>query len=96
MRDKIGTQINNPQDLTQAAKEIKELLNQLSIDYPYQTPTEKMMLSAKAVERIENNPSLKQKVTNALKEASATALEEAIDHPAAKVLIAAVKGYMDA
>ena len=34
MGDHIDTQINNSQDLAQAAKDIKDLLNQLSVDYP--------------------------------------------------------------
>ena len=79
----------------QTLKELELYLsnNQLSVDYPNQTPTEQMILSAKVVEKIENNPSLKQRVTNALKEAGTTAFEEAIDHPAAKVIVAGVKGY---
>lgn len=53
--DKSKTQINNPQDLVQAAKDIKALLNQLSMDYPSDTPR---VLSAKAIDEIERNPAL--------------------------------------
>ena len=96
MRDKIGTQINNSQNLTQAAKEIKDLLNQLDQDYDRNTPSGQAMISAKAIEAIENKPTLKARVINALKEGGATALEEAIDHPAVKPLVAMAKGFMDA
>lgn len=96
MRDKIGTQINNSQNLAQAAKEIKDLLNQLDQDYDRNTPTGQAMISAKAIEAIENKPTLKARVINALKEGGATALEEAIDHPAVKPLVAMAKGFMDA
>ncbi|MGK7895834.1 MAG: COR domain-containing protein [Xenococcus sp. (in: cyanobacteria)] len=94
--DKNTTNIHNSQNLSQVASDIKELLSQPSVDYPNLTLTEQMNLSAKVVEKIKNNPSLKQRVTNALKEAGAEALESAIAHPAAKVIVAGVKGYIDA
>jgi len=96
MRDKIGTQIINNQNLTQAAKEIKELLNQLDLQYDRTTPTGQAMINAKAIEAIEHNPQLKDRVINALKEFGASVLEEAINHPVANVLIATTKGFIDA
>jgi internalin A len=54
------------------------------------------MINAKAIESIENNLQLKDGVTNAIKEGSITALEEAINHPVAKVIIATIKGFTDA
>ena len=95
-RDKITTNISNSQNLAQAAKDIKTLLDQLSQDYPSNTPSGQMMLSAKALEEIEKNPTVRQRVVGALKEAGATALEEAINHPVAKVLVAGAKGFIDA
>lgn len=96
MRDKIDTQINNSQNLAQAAKDIKDLLNQLDKDYDSSTPTGQAMISAKAIESIEKNPTLKARVVNALKEGGTTALEVAIDHPAVKPVVAMLKGFMDA
>lgn len=96
MRDKIGTQINNSPNLTQAAKDIKELLDQLDNDYDRTTPTGQAMISAKAIESIDKNPTLKARVINALKEGGTTALESAIDHPAVKPVVAMLKGFMDA
>ena len=96
MRDKIGTQINNSQNLAQAAKDIKELLTQIDKDYDSSTPTGQAMISAKAIESIEKNPTLKARVVNALKEGGATALEVAVDHPAIKPVVAMLKGFMDA
>jgi internalin A len=93
--DKIGTQINNSQNLAQAATDIKELLDQLSNDYPSNTPAGQAMIGAKAIEEIEKNPTLRQRVVNALKEAGATALEKAIDHPAVSIVVAGAKGFMD-
>lgn len=82
----------NSQDLAQAAKDIKGLLNQLSQDYPSDS---EVMIGAKAVDRIKENPTFRQRVVKALKEAGSTALEEAVDHPAVKIVVAGAKGFMD-
>jgi Domain of unknown function (DUF4926) len=96
MGDKINTQINNSQNLTQAAQDIKALLTQLDQDYDRTTPTGQAMISAQAIASIEKNPTLKARIVNALKEGGTTALEEAIDHPAVKPIVALLKGFMDA
>ncbi|MEH2143004.1 COR domain-containing protein [Nostoc sp.] len=90
MRDKIGTQINNSQNLAQAAKDIKELLNQFSHEY-----SNTAIVGVKAVEEIERQPTLKARIVNALKEAGSEALEKAVDHPAVSIVIAATKGFID-
>ncbi|MEH2205256.1 MAG: COR domain-containing protein [Nostoc sp.] len=90
MRDKIGTQINNSQNLAQAAKDIKQLLDQLSQEY-----SSTAMVGVKAVEEIEQKPKLKARIVNALKEAGSEALEKAVDHPAVSIVIAATKGFID-
>ncbi len=91
MGDKIETQINNSQNLAQAASDIKKLLEQLSQDYPNNSP----MVGAKAIEAIDSNPTLKERVVNALKEAGSTALENLVDHPAVSIVLAGAKGFMD-
>jgi hypothetical protein len=96
MGNKIGTQINNSQNLAQAAEDIKELLDQLDNDYDSSSPSGQAMIGAKTVEAIERNPTLKARVVNALKEGGTTALEEAIDHPAVKPIVAMVKGFIEA
>ena len=53
------------------------------------------MIASEVVETIETNPTLKHRVISSLKESRSTALESAIDHPIAKVLIAGVKGFID-
>lgn len=94
--DKINTQINHSQNLAQAAQDIKTLLTQLDQDYDRTTPTGQAMISAQAIASIEKNPTLKARIVNALKEGGTTALEEAIDHPAVKPVVALLKGFMDA
>ncbi len=60
------------------------------------TQSGKMGLSSKVLEAVENNPTIKAQVVNALKEVGSNALEEAIEHPVAKVLVAGAKGFLDA
>lgn len=88
MRDNIGTQINNSQDLAQAAKDIKDLLNQLSADYPSDSYR---VLSAKAVDEVDKNPQLKSRIIRGVKAGSLAALEKTIDHPVAQFFIEGVK-----
>ena len=88
MRDKIGTQINNPTDLTQAAQDIKALLERLSADYPNDS---NRVLGAKAIDTVDLNPALKSRIINGLKAGSFAALEKAIDHPIAKFFVEGAK-----
>jgi hypothetical protein len=88
MGDKIGTQINNSQDLVQAARDIKVLLDQLSIDYPSDSPR---VLGAKAVDEVEKSPELKFRILRGVKAGSFAALEKMIDHPVAKFFIEGAK-----
>lgn len=91
--NKTLNQFNNSTNLAEAVRDIEELLAELSKDYPNDSQA---TIGAKAADRIESSPTMKQRVVSALKEVGATAIEEAIDHPAIKFAIAAVKGYMDA
>jgi hypothetical protein len=82
------TQINSSQDLTQAAKDIKILLDQLSVDYPSDSSR---VLSAKAVDKVEKSPELKSRILRGVKAGSFAALEKMIDHPVAKFFIESAK-----
>jgi hypothetical protein len=95
MRDKIGTQINNAPNLAQAALEIQALLDNLSETYNPNTETGQTKIAKDAIEQIEQNLTLKGRIVNAIKESSYTALEEAIDRPVVKILIAAFKGFTE-
>ena len=76
-RDKIGTQINNSPNLAQAAKEIKELLDQLSEEYNPNTEKGQNLIKDEALNAIKKDSTLQQKIVNALKEGSVTALVHA-------------------
>ncbi|NJR68835.1 MAG: GTPase [Synechococcales cyanobacterium CRU_2_2] len=88
-----GNKIVNAQNLTEAAKDIKALLNQISATDTTKNP---MLIAVKAIAEIENNPTLKTRILNAGKEAGFAALDAAVDHPAIKIVTAALKGAIDA
>lgn len=85
----------NPQQqtLSQAAEEIQQLLNQLSQTYPTNTTSEKMEVATTAIQRIENNSNLRQRVLNALKTGGIQALGKMLDHPASTFVIAALEDW---
>jgi len=74
------------QNLTEAAREIKQLLEQLSQTYPTNTLVEQAVVGEKAIEEIENNPSLKQRTIAALKASSIEAFVQLIHHPVINVM----------
>ncbi|AFY39781.1 pentapeptide repeat protein [[Leptolyngbya] sp. PCC 7376] len=83
------------QNLAQAAADIKALIDQLEGDYE-STPMGNMQMGTEIVSRISQNPTLKSRVINAIKEASVAAFEEAISHPVASIVIAGTKGFIEA
>ncbi|AFZ01290.1 SAV_2336 N-terminal domain-related protein [Calothrix sp. PCC 6303] len=88
-----GNKIVNSQNLAQAAKDIKDLLDQISATDRSNKPT---IIAVKAIEAIEKNPTLKDRIINAGKEAGFAALDAAVDHPSVKIVTAAIKGAMEA
>jgi internalin A len=97
IRNNQFTQTVNSQNLTQAAQDIKALLDQLSIEYPDESP---YVQAGRAIDSIKNNPTLRQRAGNAIKEAGTTAVEKAIeavtDNPAVSIVVAGIKGFIDA
>ncbi|HLP89133.1 MAG TPA: pentapeptide repeat-containing protein [Nostocaceae cyanobacterium] len=94
----IGGDIHNyapeqRQNLAEAAKEIQQLLEQLAQSYPTTTNAEKMMVVAKAVETIEQNPTLKARVIGALKAGGVEAFKELVDNPLVNIFVAALDGW---
>ncbi len=94
LNDKINTQINNT-DLATAARDIKALFAELDQSYDKTTPFGQMQIATKTIEAIESKPTVKKRLLNAVKEGGTTALEEMVEHPAIKPVVAAIKGYID-
>lgn len=57
--------------------------------------SDQMVVAAEVVKRIENNPTMKQKVVNAIKEGGLAAFEKAIDNPAGAFITGAIKGWQE-
>ncbi|MEG3880831.1 hypothetical protein QT972_26055 [Microcoleus sp. herbarium7] len=82
-----------PQSLIEVASEIQALLKQLETSYPSDIPARDMVVATEVVKHIETNPTMKQKIINAVKEGSLAALEKAIDNPAGAFITGAIKGW---
>ncbi len=95
MRDKIQTQINNNPDLAQSARDIKALLDELSEEYNPNSAKGQTKIEQAALAEIKQNPTLKQRTLKALRSAGDEALEQAISHPVAKVVVEGVKGFLE-
>ncbi|NET86417.1 MAG: hypothetical protein F6J94_32560, partial [Moorea sp. SIO1F2] len=97
-RDQYGGTLNDyskDHNLTEAAAEIQQLLEQLSQTNPTSSNAEKMAVVAKAVDQIEDKPTLKQRMINVLKTGGTEAFKEAVDHPLVNVLLAAIEGWQE-
>lgn len=84
-----------PKSLAQAAAEIQLLLKQLEQTYPTTTTSQQMVVAAEAINRIESNPLLKERVINAVKSGGLAAFEKAIDNPAGAFIVGAIKGWQE-
>lgn len=80
---------------TEAAAEIQQLLQLLGQTYLTNTPFEKLEVVIEAIKHMENNPPLKARVVNALKEDGTEALRDLIDHPLVNILLAAIEGWQE-
>ena len=83
------------QDLAAAARDIKTLLDELSEEYNPNSSKGQTKIKEGALTSIRQNPQLKQRTLKALKSAGEEALEQAIQHPVAKVVVEGVKGFID-
>ena len=93
--DKIQTQINNNPDLAQAARDIKALLIALSEEYNAYSARGQAKIETAALAEIQQNPTLRQRTIKALQSAGDEALEQAINHPVAKVIVEGIKGFLE-
>jgi len=84
------------QNLTDAAREIQQLLDQLAESYPTNTQAEKLAVVTKAVEKIENDPSWKNRVVSAIKSGGTEGIKELLDNPLANILLAVIEGWREA
>ncbi|MHC5831784.1 MAG: hypothetical protein ACYT04_91390, partial [Nostoc sp.] len=55
------------------------------------TTSQQMVVAAEAINHIESNPLLKERVINAVKSGGLAAFEKAIDNPAGAFIVGAIK-----
>ncbi|MFB2974250.1 hypothetical protein ACE1CD_35250 [Aerosakkonema sp. BLCC-F183] len=94
--DQIGGNIHNyaaQQNLAEAAKDIQQLLQQLSESNPTNTPSEKMVVVEKTIKQIEADPTLRERVIGAIKSGGIEAFKELINHPLVNILVAVLEGW---
>jgi len=80
-------------NLAEAASEIQQLLEQLEKSYSTETISGKLKITTKAIEHIESNPKLSDKIVNALKAGSIQALAQFLNHPASSFVIGALEEW---
>ncbi len=95
LNDKIENQISSDPQLATAIRDIQAVLAKLDQQYDRTTTDGKEIIEIKAVKAICTNPTLKERITKAIQEGSATAIETAIDHPVIKPIIATIRGFID-
>jgi Leucine-rich repeat (LRR) protein len=78
----------------QSARDIKAILDELSEEYNPENPKGQEKIKTNAIERIRENPQLRKRTFQALKSAGEEALDLAIQHPVAKVVIEGIKGFL--
>ena len=81
--------------LAETAAEIQQLLKQLEQSNPTETTAGKMAVVAQAIEIVENQPTLKQRVIGLLKSVGTEGFKEALNNPVANLLVAAFQGWIE-
>ncbi|MDF5730764.1 MAG: hypothetical protein PUP92_22780 [Rhizonema sp. PD38] len=81
------------QSLAETAAQIQTLLEQLDKSYPTDTTAGKMALTTQAIEYIDSNHTLAQRVLSGLKAGGTQALAQFLNHPAASFMIGALDDW---
>ncbi|MDF5713879.1 MAG: CHAT domain-containing protein [Rhizonema sp. NSF051] len=81
------------QSYAETATEIQKLLEQLDKSYPSNTTAGKMAIATEAIEYIDSNQTLAQRVLSALKAGGVQTLTPLLNHPAANFVIGALEDW---
>lgn len=94
---KVAGVINEAEqrNLAEVAKEIQQLLDQLSETYPTTTTSEKYEVAAKAIKTIEDDSLLTSKIIRVLKAVGAEALKQAINRPSFSIFMAGLEALKE-
>jgi hypothetical protein len=80
-------------ELFKVVQEVHLLLIALEKSYPENTTSNSLNIATEAVQSIENDPTLKQRLLAALQHGGSKAFEKALDHPAASFFVGACEGF---
>ncbi|EAZ87996.1 hypothetical protein [Crocosphaera chwakensis] len=80
-------------NLEEVAKQIQDLLNELSKTYFPPNPANNLKIATETIERIEKNSHFKTRIVRMLKAGGQEALKELINHPAINILMASIEGW---
>lgn len=81
------------QNVIDSALEIQKLLENLDNSYDRNTVTGRMTIVTKAIETIDRDKALTQRILSALKTGGSSALGTLINHPVASFLISALEDW---
>ena len=81
------------QNLTEAARDIQELLEQLEKTYPSETTMDRMKIATEVITHIDNHPTKAQKIFSAIKAGGVAAVEQLLNHPASSFVITALNDW---
>ncbi|NEO99533.1 MAG: hypothetical protein F6K58_12800 [Symploca sp. SIO2E9] len=87
--------IEQRQSIVEVAKEIQDLLQQLSSTYPTKTDSQRVEVAKLAVQQIEKDPTFWQRVLAASKAAGMEALREAVDNPVFKIMSVTLESFLE-
>jgi hypothetical protein len=79
----------------EAAKEIQQLLDQLSQSYPTTTTPEKIIFAQKAMEEIDKKSDTKDKIIKALKAGGIASITELTNHPVVRILTPMLESLLE-
>jgi len=81
--------------LAQAAKDIRELLEQLDLIYLSDRTSSRMKIAAEVITQIDNNLTKAERIFSAIKAGGFAAVEELLDHLASTFVIAVLEDWQN-
>jgi hypothetical protein len=88
------TIVGNKISMLQVAQDIQVIVEKLAQKYPATNRVEKNRFADEVIERIDNDPSLQQRLIEANEKETITFLSQNIQHPANSFIIAAIEDWL--
>ncbi|NJM46877.1 MAG: hypothetical protein HC860_12580 [Alkalinema sp. RU_4_3] len=85
--------VESNSELHQVANQIQQILEHLDEKHDKSSSSGKMQLAAAAIETIEGDLTLRQRIISAVKVGGVSAIEQLLSHPASSFVIAAIQDW---